>query len=446
MLKHVFSRSKSLLQPVSHYKYLRASYHSSVINALPVAVWRLPGERGIQSVVDLSGTCLKININLSEIPPGFVVAPFEWEGDKSPILIRGNLYFKDSRMSDITDPDERNHPQITKNKARYEKTLEKILTDIESGNGEKIPYFSRNRYSGGRQTKGNSSVSKNAYCQWVERAIEQIDAKLFEKVVLSRTDEVEVTNEMDPFHLFTKLCAAYPKAFVSLVTLPGTGTWIGASPELLLSLNSESLSTESLAGTKPVLSATDPTTIQWNNKEFNEQAIVTDFIRGCFLQQNITNFSEQGPNTVRIGNLFHLQTRFRARLPRKPYWSTVNRLLMALHPTPAVCGFPKMEALRFILEHESHDREFYSGFLGPVHVENQSNLFVNLRCMQLKSDTAILYAGAGITKESDPEQEWLETELKLKALRNHLSDEPIETTHITNRVKVSESDGVVMDE
>jgi isochorismate synthase len=104
-----------------------------------------------------------------------------------------------------------------------------------------------------------------------------------------------------------------------------------------------------------------------------------------------------------------------------------SRFLYLLHPTPAVCGLPKNEALSFILEHEIHNREFYSGFLGPVNMtsgrgRNSSSLYVNLRCMKLRENTAILYAGCGITVESEPEKEWQETELKANTLLSVIYD------------------------
>jgi isochorismate synthase len=93
-------------------------------------------------------------------------------------------------------------------------------------------------------------------------------------------------------------------------------------------------------------------------------------------------------------------------------------MLQLLHPTSAVCGMPKEPALQFILDNEKHSRAFYSGFLGPVNVASETHIFVNLRCMQIYTDKAVLYAGAGITADSDPQKEWEETELKCLTLLN----------------------------
>jgi isochorismate synthase len=83
--------------------------------------------------------------------------------------------------------------------------------------------------------------------------------------------------------------------------------------------------------------------------------------------------------------------------------------LQLLHPTPAVCGLPKDKSKAFILDNENYDRTFYTGFLGELNVEDQTDLFVNLRCMEISGSQAHLYMGCGITKESIPEKEWEES-------------------------------------
>lgn len=98
-------------------------------------------------------------------------------------------------------------------------------------------------------------------------------------------------------------------------------------------------------------------------------------------------------------------------------------MLELLHPTSAVCGMPKNKTKEFIVAKEQYDRELYSGYLGPVNMNNRTNIFVNLRCMQVQENFAILYAGAGITGDSDPEKEWRETEIKMDTLLQFLDVE-----------------------
>ncbi|MCK4992953.1 MAG: chorismate-binding protein, partial [Bacteroidales bacterium] len=88
----------------------------------------------------------------------------------------------------------------------------------------------------------------------------------------------------------------------------------------------------------------------------------------------------------------------------------------AMHPTPAVAGQPKEDAINFIKQLEPHDRDYYTGFLGPMSTHGETDLFVNLRCMKVTPDYISLYVGGGITLESDPAEEWNETCLKALSL------------------------------
>jgi isochorismate synthase len=87
-------------------------------------------------------------------------------------------------------------------------------------------------------------------------------------------------------------------------------------------------------------------------------------------------------------------------------------VVLALHPTPAVCGVPTDRARAFIQRHEAHARDLYCGFWGPWNPDGRTELFVNIRCLRATEHGALLYIGAGITKDSDPQLEWEETERK----------------------------------
>ena len=202
---------------------------------------------------------------------------------------------------------------------------------------------------------------------------------------------------------------------MSLVAIPGVGTWIGATPERLLTTSENSLTTVALAGTQAKPTNLPLKTVSWGAKEVREQALVSDYIR-AFFQKVGAEWDEDGPQTVSAGNVVHLQTTFRAKVDQDQQVTLVNQVFDHLHPTSAVCGMPKEQALDFILEHEMYDRSFYSGFLGPIRLDGLCQLFVNLRCMQLNEDKARLYVGAGITAESIPQAEWQETVLKSQTL------------------------------
>ncbi|MEW5960612.1 MAG: chorismate-binding protein, partial [Chloroflexota bacterium] len=247
-------------------------------------------------------------------------------------------------------------------------------------------------------------------------AISYIRATGIKKIVTSRATETPLPPHFEPVTAFELLCRRYPHAFVSLVSIPTIGTWLGASPELLLSLSEQKLCTVALAGTQAYSPGAPLAAVAWGMKEIEEQALVSDYIREFFQQLALSDVAEDGPRTVSAGNVAHLQTSFEIKLDPDRLLHLANQILNRLHPTSAVCGMPKKEALSFILEKENYNRSFYSGFLGPIHLPHQSQLFVNLRCMQLKRDGAVLYVGAGITQDSVPESEWEETILKSNTL------------------------------
>jgi isochorismate synthase len=385
-------------------------YRAAILNRLSIAAWRCPNHLNKNFIVDLSGGADRVDLNLNMLKQGFVFSPFVNREEKSAFLIKANLHLNET--SCIFDNFSNGHidANITSNKQRFESTLREL---------SKTGFFQEQTRNWYNRLSSNSSVpttNEQEFCNWVEEAIEQIRKDEFRKVVLSRTHEVPLTDDFSVLGLFHKLCVEYPNAFVSLVAIPGNGTWVGATPELLLSLDNQELKTVALAGTQPVKSNRKISAFKWGKKEIVEQEIVSEYIRDCFKQQNINDFSEHGPETVQIGNILHLQTKFIWKISPHNEVNLVNRLLSSLHPTPAVCGVAKRAAMQFIEKTEPHEREFYAGILGPVNIKNQSRLFANLRCLQLESRSAILYAGGGITIDSVPKQEWLETELKLNAL------------------------------
>ena len=243
-----------------------------------------------------------------------------------------------------------------------------------------------------------------SYKEDLNRFHDAITSGHFAKLVLARTSRQEHPRQ-DPESLFFYFCQKYPRAMVMLFDTPHTGTWIMATPEILLEQQKSLLRTMALAGTMP-FSEGFP---EWSEKNKHEQNIVERYIENI-----ISPFCDQiikdGPQTVRAGNLMHLRTDFRFHLKSKV---STAELLAKLHPTPAVCGLPKDEAKEFIIKNESIDRKYYSGFAGPLNLNGETHLYVSLRCMNIVDNQYIVYAGGGIMNESVVEEEWKETELKI---------------------------------
>lgn len=401
-----------------HENFLSLLYHSAIFNYLPIAIWRLPYHNQSQAVIDLSGSHKSVQSHLDGLPAGFVITPFANHIKESACLIEAHLFWNGSEC--VLAPELENASSLMGNGEQFVATFEESNGRYNNGSNGKRQNSSN--WFDGHVLLPDLETTKEQYCQSVENALEEIRSARLTKVVLARRLKLDLLPEFEPFILFQRLCQNYANAFVSLVAVPELGTWIGASPELLLSLADNELVTVSLAGTQtPSVNSS----LTWGDKELEEQAIVSDYIRDCFLAQGITEFTETGPETMKIGELQHLRTRFSFKMTGANGMPSTNKLLAALHPTPAVCGVPKAAALEFIREMEPYDREFYAGYLGPVNLHAQTHLFVHLRCLQLQRNSAILYAGAGITKDSIPEKEWLETELKLNSLQRFLNGDAI---------------------
>ena len=248
----------------------------------------------------------------------------------------------------------------------------------------------------------------------------------FQKLVLARCATVGNEGKATPMMLFQTACRLYPRMFVALVSTPQSGVWLTASPEILLeSLPDNRWRTIALAGTMRLRSdkADDEgQRLRWSAKNIQEQRYVASYLADV-LRRFSDDIWEEGPRTVRAAHLVHLRSDFTFSLHNnctrvgELTSSRVGELLAALHPTPAVCGLPKNEAQHFILTHEQSPRHYYSGFMGPLNVQCSTHLYVSLRCMHITDSACHLYAGGGLLRESNEQQEWLETEAKMETMR-----------------------------
>ncbi len=238
---------------------------------------------------------------------------------------------------------------------------------------------------------------------------------VLQKVVLSRTLKVRFSNALsleEQQHLFERACITYPQSFVSLVSLPAPwGTWLMATPEILLSAEESRWRTMALAGTMEKTDDCFLSPASWSQKDCKEQQWVVDYIRQ---QLESIGYQYQKSDTyVRpAAHLLHLCTDFEITPPQH---HSIYPILEALHPTPAVCGWPTLQAKIFITQIEPHNRGYYSGYSGPISSDS-AQLFVTLRCLHLLDDSATLYAGGGLLAESNENSEWQETERKLKTI------------------------------
>ena len=252
------------------------------------------------------------------------------------------------------------------------------------------------------------TTDEASYKRSVELAKEAITRGHLHKVVLSRTIRVGLEHDA-LMELFMDALIERPDAFVTLMHTPDHGTWLGASPERLVFEEEDLVRVDALAGTMPSNDAPDEPR-QWGEKERNEQDLVATSVLRTFEDLGLKSIVSRGPEVMRAGEVAHLRTSIEADLGER----TLSDLVLALHPTPAICGTPKPAAQSFIAEYEAHDRQLYAGFWGPWSPDGHTELFVNIRCLQALRGEAVLYVGAGITEGSDPDLEWKETEQKAR--------------------------------
>ncbi|MCB0762434.1 MAG: isochorismate synthase [Flavobacteriales bacterium] len=249
------------------------------------------------------------------------------------------------------------------------------------------------------------------YLEMINNAVEMMRQGSLSKIVLSRVEKFPLGATFNLINTLKQLRLQNPNAFCYALYHPSAGTWMGATPEVLLHKESRKYTTMALAGSMPLDASRN-----WNEKEQAEHRFVIDYITQQLRDLKIDHLEITGPDTVYAGSVKHLCTLFAFESD-----SGIRQMADRLHPTPAVCGTPYHLANATIPQLEKHERELYTGYLGPVRGD-EAALFVNLRCMKIEGTSALLYLGGGITAESNAVQEWNETEWKsetlLKVLRN----------------------------
>ena len=370
-------------------------------DGIPVAVWQLPGKSEIHMIVAETFRKLDAGEFLEDLDPGFMMAPFDKTAGRYFIPADRFFTFRNGRIQSPEGP-------AAEKAARW---LGEQLPSVSAG----IKPFRAFPLLVGPPADAN----RDAFLNIVREGIEQIEAGAFEKIVPSRTRTISLPPDFDVVAAFQKLCRSYPQALISFVSIPGVGSWLGASPEVLVCVQDKSLfKTVALAGTQPYQTGIDLRSVAWTQKEIEEQALVERYVISCFKKIRLREYEEHGPKTVVAGNLIHLKSEFTVDMKTTNFPQMGTVMLDLLHPTSAVCGMPLETSLAFLKKHEQYDRGFYAGYLGPVNVNNHIDLFVNLRCMQIGDHKGILYAGAGVTSDSVPEKEWEETEMKMDTLLN----------------------------
>ncbi|HOI31564.1 MAG: isochorismate synthase [Bacteroidales bacterium] len=255
-------------------------------------------------------------------------------------------------------------------------------------------------------------LEKEVYLKKTEQLIERMQQSELDKIVFSRVMSKDIPLNYNWSAHYARLCEKYPEAFVYFIALDKNHFWLGATPETLVNFVDGVGETMALAGTQSIQNK-GVTELEWKQKEIDEQAYVRNNILETLRHFRMKWLHQGELKTKTAGQVAHLVNHFWFALSEEK--SPLN-LARVLHPTPAVCGQPKHKASLLITETESHDRSYYTGFLGTIDSKGNTQLFVNLRCMQVLTHHAYIYVGGGLTADSDPHKEWEETELKAQTM------------------------------
>lgn len=257
------------------------------------------------------------------------------------------------------------------------------------------------------------------YQQNVDQALKAIRANVFDKVVLARSLMIEA--DIDLKSLLSRMLLLNPTGYTFAFELEADRrrTLIGASPELLLSKRGRSVLSNPLAGSIP--HAVDPMEdaaraegLLRSEKDLREHALVVDAVVKALRPHCVNMDVPQRPALLSTPTMWHLSTEIRAEL-RDPYASSLD-LALALHPTPAVCGYPEQAARDFIFQHEGFERGLFTGLVGWAGAGGDGEWAITIRCAEVEDGRAKLYAGAGIVEGSEPALELAETSAKLRTM------------------------------
>ncbi|KFC21438.1 chorismate-binding protein [Epilithonimonas lactis] len=255
--------------------------------------------------------------------------------------------------------------------------------------------------------------TQESYAVKISHAKDFIEKNELKKLVLSRRKllmylDVDSEKKLSLTKSFLKFCDSYPSAFCYLFE-KNNEIWMGGFSEILgkFDKKTNAFETMSVAGTLPLDES-------WTDKEIEEQKAVTDYIQSI-IRKFSSNLKVSSTKDLISGNIKHLKTDFTAEISPE----SLDKIISELHPTPAVCGFPKELCAQGIKSIEHFNREFYAGYI-KVETADFIYYFVNLRCASFFKNYAFLFVGGGITLKSDVHKEWEETELKSLAIQNNL--------------------------
>ncbi len=275
---------------------------------------------------------------------------------------------------------------------------------------------------GGTITSLTPKEDQRRWTDQVEQARSLIREHRFKKIVLARELRLRTDQKVSATQLIHFLRSEYPSCYSFLYQLNGQATFLGSTPEKLLSLQSQYVKTEAMAGSMSRGNTATQDTIYGkklleSQKNLEEHAYVLNAIKEKLY--SLTNSLEHTPRPIikKYANIQHLCTPVAASLTNE--MNAVD-ILARLHPTPAVGGYPEIEAVNHIQEMEQLERGWYAGPIGWFNTHRRAEFSVAIRSGLIRQNHIRFFAGCGIVQDSDPETEWKETDIKFIPMQKGL--------------------------
>ncbi len=367
-----------------------------------------------------------------EIPPGdpaagaaavsralgsITVEPDEQAGGRGPVAL-GALPFDPARPGALVVPevgferDARGDTWVTTVEPRG---------PVARWSRERVESLVAEATEAGRRRQGTrfevrSPRAPEDWCADLEAARDQLRAGAARKVVLARELVIDADQPFDRRAVLEQLRRAYPAAM-----LFASGGFVGASPELLVERDGQRVRSHPMAGTAPrsgdpVVDAALAEALVASGKDQIEHRYTIDMVHETLLPWCSYLDEEAAPSVVAMANVQHLATSVEGQLSSPS--ASVVELMLALHPTPAVSGWPRRQALELMATYEGIDRGRYAGPVGWVDRGGNGAWTVGIRSAEIDGARARLFAGVGVVADSDPVAELAETRAKFEALLN----------------------------
>jgi isochorismate synthase len=249
-------------------------------------------------------------------------------------------------------------------------------------------------------------TTKSEYIGYLNAIFKSFEAQGLKKVVASRTKFEKKPKNFNPKIAFDSLKENFPYTFVFWLYINNEIQMMGASPEIVGIFENNKFTTYSLAGT---ISKKD----DFSDKEYVEQEIVTDSIKNTLAKYQ-SNIVVTPKEHFQFGNIKHILNQIEIKVDSKEF----KNIIEEIHPSAALSGFPKNEAIHFINQNEPQSRSFYTGLCHQIIDNENQYAFAFLRCFEIFEKELLFYAGGGIINDSDIETEWFETERKINSIKS----------------------------